>query len=145
MRFALAPLAFGTWTTWLLAGPFISMLEKSLPFHDLEVESTWQMVLTVVTAPATWLALAVIAAGLAAWWQRERLAWLGRPLSGLGKAAEEGFWFDRFNRWIAEVFQNAASTLCTLQTGQLNWNLFAVIAGLLAVLVFLAWGVTGGI
>jgi NADH-quinone oxidoreductase subunit L len=143
MRVALGPLALGTLATWLLAGPFGQMLESSLPFHHLELEGAWHLYMKVITAPATLIALGVIAAGLAAWWWRERLAWLGGPLAGLGRAAEEGFWFERLNGWVIGVTQQAAEALRATQTGQLNWNLFAILVGLLAVMLILAWGAGG--
>ncbi len=38
MRVALIPLALGTLTTWLLAGPFGHLLKGTLPFHEIEIE-----------------------------------------------------------------------------------------------------------
>jgi NADH-quinone oxidoreductase subunit L len=140
MRLALWPLALGSLTTWLLAGPFGRALQSSLPFHNLELESTWELCLEILTSPATLVALAVIAAGLAVWWWRERLSWLNRPLSGIGRAAEEGFWFERLNSWAVSMTRQAADALRITQTGQLNWNLFAIVIGLLAVMLILAWG-----
>jgi NADH-quinone oxidoreductase subunit L len=144
MRAALLPLAFGTLATWLLAGPFSRLLASTLPYHHLELEGTWNLALEILTAPATLLALAVIAAGLAAWWWRSRLTWLSRPLAVIGRFAEQGFWFEQLNQQITDLTQRAAAALSMTQTGQLNWNLLGILAGLLVVLLILAWRATGG-
>ena len=141
MRAALIPLAAATLTTWLLAGPFEKLLSKTLPYHHLYFASTWEIVLEVIAAPATYLALLVIAAGLAAWWLRDHLAWLGRWLSGVGRLAEDGFGFEQVNRRVVEATQNAAESLRVLQTGQLNWNVVGILCGLVIVLILLAWEV----
>lgn len=140
MRIALAPLALGTLATWLLAGPFGHLLESTLPHHHLHVESTWGVILEVITAPATLLALGVIALGLAAWWWRERLTTLGKLLAGPGGWAAAGFGFEWINQRIVALTQNAAASLTVLQTGQLNWNMVGIIAGLIIVLAWLALG-----
>ncbi len=44
MRISLALLAFGTLTTWLLAGGLSAMLAGSLPFHEIETDGTLAMV-----------------------------------------------------------------------------------------------------
>ena len=85
------------------------------------------------------IAMLVIAAGLAAWWGRERLTWLTKRLSWLADWAAAGFGFETLNRWIVERVRGAACDLAILQTGQLNWNLVGTVAGLLAVLAWLAW------
>ena len=139
MRTALAPLAFGALTTWLLAGPFSQLLSSTMPAQGIEPETTLEICLSILRAPATWLALAVIAVGLAAWWGRARLAGLTKRLSWLADWAAAGFGFETLNRWIVEHVRGAAGDLAILQTGQLNWNLVGVVAGLLVVLAWLAW------
>ncbi len=54
MRIPLLLLALASLVSWLLAGPFSQLLEETLPFHEIEAETTLQMVITVLTAPATW-------------------------------------------------------------------------------------------
>ena len=51
MKVALIPLAFGTLTTWLLAGPFASLLHGSLPFHEIETLPTLAVLEEVVIRP----------------------------------------------------------------------------------------------
>ncbi len=70
MQVALVPLAVGTLTTWLLAGPFQRLLLNTLPFHfpaEAEVETSWRICGEILSAPATYLALGVVALGLLAW------------------------------------------------------------------------------
>jgi NADH-quinone oxidoreductase subunit L len=140
MRVTFVPLAAGTLTTWLLAGPLSRLLATSLPYHHLHAETTGQLVIEVLTAPATLLALAVIALGLAFWWWRDRLAWLSSPFAWLKRAAGDGFWFEVLNQKVVEVTKNIAASISIFQTGQLNWNVFGILAGLLVVLILLAWG-----
>lgn len=141
MRIALAPLAFGALTTWLLAGAFGYLLESTLPFHHLEAGSTLHLAAHILTAPSTLLALMVISLGLAAWWWRARLAWLRRRLAGVARFAGEGFGFEWINQQVVSLTQNTADALRVFQTGQLNWNMVGIIGGLIIVLVWLAWGV----
>ncbi len=140
MRVALIPLAIGTLTTWLLAGPFGHLLKTTLPFHEIEVESTGQVLTEVVTAPATLIALGVIALGLAAWYWHEQLSGLTNGLRGLAKAASESFGFEAINRGVVRITQNSAEALRVTQTGIMNWNVVGIIAGLIVVLAVLAWG-----
>ena len=67
MRVSLIVLAFGTLTTWLLAGSFSQMLWNTLPFHHLEAEPTIALVKQICLAPTTCIALGVIALGFIAW------------------------------------------------------------------------------
>lgn len=140
MRVALIPLALGTLTTWLLAGPFGRLLETTLPFHKIEVESTGGVLLEVLTAPATLLALAVIFLGLAAWWWRERLVTITQSFEAVARAAANGFGFEAINRGIVSATQDSAESLRVTQTGLLNWNIFAMLTGLAVVLILLAMG-----
>jgi NADH-quinone oxidoreductase subunit L len=140
MGIALSLLAVGTLTTWLLVGPFGNMLAQTLPFHHMEAESTTAIVLEVITAPATWLALVVVALGLAAWWWRDKLTGLASALSGIGRAAAADFGFEWINRQVVGLTGQVASALRVTQTGQLNWNVVGIVGGLIMVLIVLVWG-----
>jgi len=140
MRVAFVPLALGTLTTWLLAGPFGHLLQSTLPHHEVEVESTGAVLMEVITAPATLVALVVIALGLAAWWGRERLAGLARSLQGVGAAAANSFGFEAINRAIVAGTQRSAEALRGTQTGMVNWNVLGILAGLVIVLAIVALG-----
>ena len=142
MKVALAPLAVGTLTTWLLAGPFSQLLAGVPAFEKigLEVQSTWNVLGEIVAAPATLVALAVIAAGLLAWWQRSNLRGLAHGLRGFSWAASGSFGFEAINRAIVSTTQSAAELLRGTQTGLLNWNVLAMIAALALVLGLLVLG-----
>ncbi len=142
MRAALIPLAIGTLTSWLLAGPFLRLLETVPSFHGLlgEVESGWEMLLEVITTPATLLALAVIGLGLLAWQVRKKIEWLSQGLKGIGKAASDSFGFEAINREIVHGVQSGAETLRGTQTGVLNWNIVGLVAGFVIVLIVLILG-----
>jgi NADH-quinone oxidoreductase subunit L len=140
MKVALAPLALGTLLTWLLAGPFGSLLKETLPYHEIDALPTLAVLEEVIAAPATWLALAVIALGFIAWWQRQRLAGLVRALQGVAWAAASSFGFEAINRGVVRATQDSAESLRVTQTGLLNWNVLGMLAGLVAVLVALLLG-----
>ncbi|GAB4574916.1 MAG: hypothetical protein Kow0077_23850 [Anaerolineae bacterium] len=142
MRFALGALALGTLSTWLLAGPLAHGLEATLPHHHLHAPTTLELIAEILGAPATWLALAVVAAGLGLWWWRARFAWLADLLAPVGRAAAQDFGFEWFNAQAVALTTRAAETLRAGQTGLLSWNVAGILGGLLVVLavLILAWG-----
>ncbi|MDD1751280.1 MAG: NADH-quinone oxidoreductase subunit L [Methanothrix sp.] len=142
MRVALIPLAVGTLMSWLLADPFLRLLETVPSFHRLlgKAESGWELLLEVIKAPATLLALAVIGLGLLTWRVRKNFGWLSQGLKGIGKAAADGFGFEAINRGIVQGFQSGAETLRGTQTGMLSWNIVGLVAGFVIVLMVLILG-----
>jgi NADH-quinone oxidoreductase subunit L len=141
MRISLFLLALGTLLTWLLVGPFSELLANTLPFHEIHTESTIAFVVEIFIAPATWVALAIVAMGLSLWLIRDRITVLGRILKPLGTIAEKSFGFEWINQQIIRGTQRIAEGLRRTQTGQLNWNVVGIIGGLVIVLIVLAWGV----
>ena len=137
MRVSLALLAFGTLTTWLLAGGLNRMLAGTLPFHQIEAESTLGMVGKIFLAPPTWIALGVIAMGFGLWVERAALAKLTRALK---PAVTSGLGFEWVNQRIVDLTKRTASTLQLTQTGQLNWNIAGILAGLVLILLILVRG-----
>ncbi len=137
MRVALGLLAFGTLTTWLLAGPFEQLLDPALAAHTSALEGTITICVEVLTAPATLLALVVIALGLAAWWWRAQLTGVANALQGPGRFAADGFGFEWINQRIVAATQGAGEALRITQTGQLNWNVFGIVGALAIVLLIL--------
>jgi len=141
MRVSLVLLALGSLTTWLLAGPFARMLATTLPFHHFEFETTWEVVFEVLTAPATLVALTVVALGLLAWWRREQLVGVQKRLAFLRPVAESAFGFDFLNQIIVLITKALAEGLRVTQTGNLNWNIFGIVTALAVILAILAAGV----
>jgi NADH-quinone oxidoreductase subunit L len=139
MKIALVPLALGTLTTWLVAGEFGHFLGKALP-EGHEVEGTGALLTQILTAPATFLALAIVALGLAAWWQRERLTGLVRALRGVGTIASNSFGFEAINRGVVSATVASAESLRATHSGVLNWNIMAILVGLVVLLAILALG-----
>jgi NADH-quinone oxidoreductase subunit L len=137
MRVSLSLLAFGTLTTWLLAGGFGHMLAATLPFHHLEPQGILEIVAEIFLAPATWIALGVIALGLVIWWLRNAFAGLARALKPI---AVKGLGFEWINQQIVNLTKGTASALQTTQTGQLNWNIAGILAGLVVILLILIRG-----
>ncbi|HEY44290.1 MAG TPA: NADH-quinone oxidoreductase subunit L [Anaerolineae bacterium] len=140
MRISLGILAFGTLTSWLLAGPFGHMLEASLPFHDLHFRETSELVIEILSTPATWIVLLVVALGLGSWFLRKTLRSLEVFWEPLKTFALKGWGFEWINLQVIHLTRNLSSTLRITQTGQLNWNILGIIGGLSILLTFLAWG-----
>jgi len=140
MKVSLTILAAGTFTTWLLSGPFAKILEETLPFHTIGVVTTIDLVIEILTAPATLLALAVIALGLAGWWWRSHLSNLVRLSQGIADAAANSFGFEGINSLVVKGTQSTAEAVRVLQTGVLSWNVFAILAGLVIVILLLGMG-----
>jgi NADH-quinone oxidoreductase subunit L len=140
MKVSLSLLAFGSLTTWLLASPFSRSLHETLPLHEIHYEALMEMATKIFTSPATFLALAVIALGLIAWWQRSRLAGVARGFSWLSGWSDTMFGFEPVNRWIAKNVQHGAEALRDTQTGLLQWNIAGILAGLLVILAVLMLG-----
>jgi NADH-quinone oxidoreductase subunit L len=140
MKFSLAVLAAGTFTTWLFFGGLSELLATTLPYHEVEAESTMELVVAILSAPATWLTLGIVAAGFAISWVRAR----GYRLFGGGwlmPLVETSFGFDTLNLWIVRGVSSSAERLRATQTGELNWNILGIFSGLLVVLVILWLGV----
>lgn len=138
MRVALIPLAIGTLTTWLVAGNFGQWLEHSLPYHHLHVQTTAGFLGDIALAPVTYVTVAVVALGLAAWWWRDHLQGVTNSLRGLAQFAANGFGFEALNRTVVELTQRTAAVLQLTQTGDLNWNIVGIVGALLVVLFILA-------
>jgi len=132
MRVSLIVLAFGTLTTWLLAGGFSQLLASTLPFHHLEAEPTLTMVRQICLAPTTWIALGMIALGCATWLVRTRFTSLVQAFKPM---LEVGFGFDALNRQIVQGVKRAAKFVQIAQTGQLNWNVVGIVSGLVVILL----------
>ncbi len=139
MRVALFPLAVGTLISWLIAGPIASLFAKTLPFHEIHVLPTGEILREVVTAPATYAALLVIALGISLWFIRERLVGLTDAFSFISSAAENSFGFEKINGWIYSGTQYISEKLRGIQTGLVSWNIVGIIAGLLIILAVLVW------
>ncbi|MBE0698923.1 MAG: NADH-quinone oxidoreductase subunit L [Anaerolineaceae bacterium] len=140
MQAALYPLAIGTLTTWLLAGPFSTLLGKSLPFHEIELQSTGEVLLEVIEAPATWIALAVVAVGIAFWMLRKWLSIFSEIFHDVGVFAQNSFGFELINRTIVKAVQSTGEDIRGLQTGLLNWNVLAILGALIIVLLLVSLG-----
>jgi NADH-quinone oxidoreductase subunit L len=137
MRFSLVLLAVGTLTTWLLAGGLSKLLAKTLPFHQIETEKTIQIVGNIFFAPTTWIAIGCIGLGFVLWIIRSRLEKLTQALK---PAITAGLGFEWVNRQVTDLTKGTARLLQRTQTGQLNWNVAGILAGLVLILIILVRG-----
>lgn len=140
MQFSLSLLALGTLLSWLLAGPISRMFADTLPYHDLHSAGTGEIVLEVLSAPATWLAMAVIGVGISLWLLRERLPQPGRIGRPLVRLSTNEFGFEWLNQQLVRLVQRLSAATSYTQTGQLNWNVAGIVGGLAVVLMILVWG-----
>ena len=140
MKVSLGLLAFGSLTTWLLVGPFSTLLGSTLPYHGISAISLGELVTEIFTAPATYGALIVIALGLAIFWLLRKQAISGAA-AWVDALSRESFGFDWLNRQVAERTVQFGSVLQKTQTGILTWNVVGILGALLAVLIFLVWSV----
>ncbi len=140
MKLATGILAAGTLITWLAVGAFGEMIEESLPYHGLHIHAGEALIEDIATAPATLLALGVVALGILAWVLRGSLGGLVVNLPVLPGAATRDFGFEAVNRRITQITCTAADWLRVTQTGYLNWNVLGIIGGIVVVLIVLALG-----
>ena len=140
MKIALIPLAVGSLTTWLLAGKFGTILSRSLPAHEFHVLSLGEMIKEVLLQPTTWIALAVVSLGFTAWLTRKALTGLTNKLQFVSHAAQNSFGFEYLNKKIVSGIQRSAETLRNFQTGQLNWNIFGILTGLIVIIIVVIIG-----
>jgi NADH-quinone oxidoreductase subunit L len=139
MKVSLGILAAGTCLTWLFFGGLNGLLTSTLPFHELGHETLREMTVAIISAPPTWLALLIVAAGLGISWLRAR----GLALFGggwLNPFVESSFGFEWVNRLMVRGTYRIAAQLSATQTGELNWNILGIIGALLVVLVVLWLG-----
>jgi NADH-quinone oxidoreductase subunit L len=140
MKIALGLLAAGALTSWLLITPFSGLLHETLPLHEIHELTLGEMAGEIFSAPLTWIALVVIAAGMGLYALSLRQPALGKPFAWLAWAAEHSFGFEWINTQTVRLTQATAELLRQTQTGKLNWNVFGVIAGLTVVLVVMLLG-----
>jgi NADH-quinone oxidoreductase subunit L len=144
MKTALVPLALGSILTWLLAGPFLHLLERTLPLHFAAAgpteAGTWSIAAEVLSSPSTWGALAVVAAGILAWLGRDFFIRIFKGLAPARKAVDAGFGFEAVNRAVVKAVQGAGEGLRITQSGFLNWNVAAIVMAVVAVLAALVLG-----
>jgi NADH-quinone oxidoreductase subunit L len=139
MAAALIPLVAGTLLSWIAAPRLAGWFTATLPYHTLYLPHgehaagliSWALVL----APATLAALAAVAAGIGLWVWRVRHPGTGNRL---GSAIERlDAWFNRVVARTGEVTVRAAAVVQRGQTGQLAWNVAAIIAALALLLIAL--------
>ncbi len=140
MRIALLPLALGTLTTWLLAGPLASFLLVGRGIAPDAPRSTETILLGVAQSSIALVALGIVVLGLATWWWRERLGTLSSALRPVAAAASADFGFEWLNRVVVAGAAASGEALRRTQTGWVNWNLAGVAAGLFFVVGFVALG-----
>jgi NADH-quinone oxidoreductase subunit L len=140
MRVVLGLLAFATLTSWVLAGPLGQLLADSLPFHTLSALPTSKIVAEILSAPATWITMVVVALGLLCWVLRARLSGVGTLLEPFNWLVETMFGLERLNQAVVSLTLKTAAALRRTQTGQLNWNIVGIFAGIAMILAILARG-----
>ncbi|MBI9044385.1 MAG: NADH-quinone oxidoreductase subunit L [Anaerolineaceae bacterium] len=140
MKVALVPLAIGTLTTWLLAGPFAHMLEETLPSHHIHAASTMGFIQEIISAPATYLAMGVIALGIMGWIFRSKLGLISKLFGWLKWLSLRSFGFEVINQVVVGISNGLAQGLRHTQTGVIGWNILGIIAAAAILLSILVMG-----
>jgi NADH-quinone oxidoreductase subunit L len=140
IKISLGVLSFGALTTWMVAGPFSQMLLASLPFHSWHDTSTIELVAELISAPATWITLLLIALGAGAWivWRRR-----GGKLKEDAPAVEfiqSGLGFEQLNSGIVRLTRGSSAATRLTHTGQLQWNLIGIVGALFLSLCLIIFG-----
>jgi NADH-quinone oxidoreductase subunit L len=125
---------------WLVFfGGLNGLLSTTLPFHEIEHESTLELVTTILSAPATWFALVIVALGFGiSWIHMKGLRYFGG--GWLQPFVDTSFGFESINHFVVRIVSKFAERLRTTQTGELNWNILGIVSGLLLVLLVLWMG-----
>jgi len=108
-----------------------------LPFHMIDPEGLTQIVGGLLISPTTWISLGCIALAFGLWTWRS--AWL-KPARALKPVLASGLGFEWINQQVAGLTRRAARLLQRAQTGQLNWNIAGILAGLVVILIILVRG-----
>jgi NADH-quinone oxidoreductase subunit L len=140
MRVSLAALSFGSLTSWLLAGPFMHMLATTLPFHAIHSRSTFDLVGEIISAPMTWLAILVILMGIGLYLIRKNLGGIARALRPITRFTQDGLGFDWMNLKVISWTKSLSNGMRITQTGQLSWNMFGIVSGVIIILIIVLWG-----
>ena len=138
MKISLGILAAGSFVTWLFFAGLSGLLSTTLPFHEIEQGSSLKLVTVILSAPATWLALLIVASGFGLFWLRGRTSALAQ--TRLQPLVNTSFGFEPINALVVQSISNFAERLRVIQTGQLNWNILGIISALLVVLLVLWLG-----
>lgn len=141
MRVTTGLLAVGTLLTGFLIEPFSRLLHDTLPLYGIHVHATGDMISDVLGAPGAYVALLVVAIGGALWFLPPRLsAWLRHVEPRRLLTNDLGFaWI---NRATIGGLTGASDALGRTQTGLVNWNVVAIVAALLVVLIWSAGGLS---
>ena len=140
MKISLVLLGAATLISWLVVGPFSTLLgEKSLPFHGIKAVTLTSLVHEVLTLP-TLFTLVIIGLGILTYFMRGKLQGLNNGMRSIRWASEKSFGFEYLNSAFVEVINNIAEGLRNTQTGILNWNILAIAASLIILFMILAVG-----
>lgn len=138
MKISLGILAVGTCLTWLLVGNLGILFEHTLPMHKVHALDLTHLAQEIFSAPATYLALGMVALGLALSFGLRKQAVVS-PHPVLEMLGRESFGFDWLNHQIARITLQFGKWLQKTQTGEMNWNVVGIIGALAIVLGVLLW------
>jgi NADH-quinone oxidoreductase subunit L len=140
MKASLFILAIGTLTSWGMGGRLAEFFEHSLPFHHFHPLSIAERFAEVFTFPMTYGTLLVIATGMVVYLYIKRVRGVVHEFRGIIQFAENGLGFDALNAVVSQVTIYTAEALRYTQTGVLNWNIFGMLLGMIAMLGLIEMG-----
>jgi NADH-quinone oxidoreductase subunit L len=139
MKVSLGLLSAGTFVSWLAAGALNRLFAETLPLHHIEQAALAEILIEIVSAPATALALLVIALGFGLFWWYGRARALAEGPAWYRRLSEASFGLEPVNAAVVRGVRAAAEALRVTQTGALNWNVLGILSALLALLLILGW------
>ena len=113
-----------------------SLLQK--PFHEFHVLTLGTLAEEIFLAPATYIALGVVALGLGISWMVRKQATAPVP-AALEALSRESFGLDWLNQQVVKFVSQSAAVVQKTQTGEMNWNVVGIIGALVVVLGILLW------
>jgi NADH-quinone oxidoreductase subunit L len=141
MKVSLSILALGAGISWLFAGRFSLQLLASLPYHEWVQAGTIEILIDLLRAPSTWIAMLVIVLGSSVWIVlRQRAKSLDQAHPTV-RFIQGGLGFEEVNRRIINLANGLSSAARLTQTGQLQWNLTGLAGALILILCLMAVGV----
>ncbi|TFH32367.1 MAG: hypothetical protein E4G99_12820, partial [Anaerolineales bacterium] len=138
MLIPLGILALGTLSSWLLAGPFSTLLVTSMPFHEFPGSHLTASLLEILRSPITWMSLSIILITASLWHLPDHVKTRLSTRKFVKTWNTSNMGFERVNSWVVRTTQRSGRFTQTMQTGVLKWNLILIL-GSLAILLGLPW------
>lgn len=140
MAVPLVLLAIGTLLSWLFFAPMNQALAVSLPAYGIAQETLTEMMDKVLSDPLTYVAIAMTMVGILIWIFKNKTKHSDKYLEKIRLISINSFGFEKMNSGIVNGLVAISERVRDIQTGSLNWNIFGMLFGLVAVILILMIG-----